>query len=248
MFFKAKLTHGQIKALTRYNTPTISNAIDILNVRPKNIGFNLEAVTDFMPDLGAICGYAVTVKYIASQEAVASEVDFFEYFKWFAALPSPKIVVLKDIDSPREIVGSFWGECNANKHRAFGGVGTITDGAIRDLQEMKGLGYKALARRLCVSSAYGQIIDFDCRVNVFGCEIKPGELIHADHHGFITLPSEVAPKLDEVARFYDRNELEFIISICQKQGVSLAEIIENESKFREQIQKFNAESKMKKLS
>ena len=59
---------------------------------------------------------------------------------------------VQDLDKPRAI-GSFWGEVNSNIHRALGCVGTITDGAIRDVDEMTNAGFKALARRLCVGHA-----------------------------------------------------------------------------------------------
>ena len=60
--------------------------------------------------------------------------------------PGPKIVVIQDLDKP-EVLGSFWGEVNASVHRALGCVGTITDGAIRDVDEMTAAGFKAIARR-----------------------------------------------------------------------------------------------------
>jgi regulator of RNase E activity RraA len=70
-----------------------------------------------------------------------------------ASAPGPKIVVVQDLDKPR-VIGAFWGEVNSNVHLALGAVGTITDGAIRDLDEMNSAGFKALARRLCVGHAY----------------------------------------------------------------------------------------------
>lgn len=244
MFSQYSLTRGQIKTLTRHNSPTIANSMGVLSSRKKTTGFNLEPLTDFMPEMGAMCGYAVTVKYIASQEHVPDAKDFMEYYRWFVSLPDPKIVVIQDLDAPNGIVGSFWGECNANKHRAFGAVGTITDGAIRDLNEMKNAGFKALARRLCVAPAYGKVTDFSTPVKVFGTEIKTGELVHADQHGFITIPPEVAPKLDEVSCFYDRAELEYVITVCRKQGVKLEDVIENEAKFIEHIKKYRFEAEM----
>src|SRR5258708_34407151 len=69
------------------------------------------------------------------------------YRRYVASQPGPKIVVVQDLDKPRTI-GSFWGEVNANTHRALGCVGTITDGAIRDVGQMTNAGFKTLARRL----------------------------------------------------------------------------------------------------
>ncbi|MGQ9902999.1 MAG: hypothetical protein ACUVRU_01425 [Anaerolineae bacterium] len=51
-------------------------------------------------------------------------------------------------------VGSVWGEVNANVHRALSCVGTIADGAVRDLDEISNAGFKAIARRLRVGHAH----------------------------------------------------------------------------------------------
>ncbi|MER6509025.1 hypothetical protein ABT158_19525 [Nonomuraea sp. NPDC001636] len=60
-----------------------------------------------------------------------------DHRRYVASVDGPKIVVVQDLDKPRT-VGSFWGEVNSGAHRALGCVGTITDGAIRDLDEMTG--------------------------------------------------------------------------------------------------------------
>ena len=44
----------------------------------------------------------------------------------------------------------FGGEVNGNVHKTLGCVGSIIDGGIRDLDEMNNVGFKALARGLCV--------------------------------------------------------------------------------------------------
>ncbi len=243
MVSEYNLTRGQIKALTRHNSPTIANAMGVLSQRKKTEGFNRDPVIDFMPETGAMCGYAVTLQYQASKEHNDWAVDYNKYLKWMDTLPEPKIVVLQDLDAPDGIVGSFWGECNANKHRALGCIGTITDGAVRDLSEMKNAGFKALARRLCVAPAYGKVVDFGNPASVFGCEIKTGDLIHADPHGFITIPPDVAESLDKCCLFYDRAELEYIITVARKKGVTVTEMIENEQKFMSYIKTFSVKPK-----
>jgi len=106
-----------------------------------------------------------------------------EYRRYVAAAPGPKIVVIQDLDKPRT-VGAFWGEVNSNVHRALGCVGTITDGGIRDVDEMTNAGFKAIARRLCVGNAFSAPVKWGVAVEVFGCRVEPGQLIHADKHGF----------------------------------------------------------------
>src|SRR2546428_4440899 len=108
--------------------------------------------------------------------------------RYAAAVPGPKIVVVQDLDKPR-VIGSLWGEVSSNTHRALGCVGTITDGAIRDLDEMTNAGFKALARRLCVGHAWVWPVRWDCPVEVFGQQVAPGQLIHADQHGVLAIPA-----------------------------------------------------------
>jgi regulator of RNase E activity RraA len=143
-------------------------------------------------------------------------------------LPGPKIVIVKDLDSPGAIVGSVWGEVCANMHKALGCVGTITDGAVRDLDEMTNAGFKAVARRLCVGHAYSTPVEWGIPIEVFGCEIRPGDLVHADKHGFIILPEEDQENLVEAASFMDGNEcLTTIRAARESAGKSMGEICDS---------------------
>ncbi|MDQ3624788.1 MAG: RraA family protein, partial [Verrucomicrobiota bacterium] len=125
-------------------------------------------------------------------------------------------------------VGAFWGEVNSNIHRALGCVGTITDGAIRDLDEMTNAGFKALARRLCVGHAFSTAVRWDCEVEVFGRAVLPGDFIHADKHGFLVIVPEEQPGLLEAARFMDANECATVIPAARDTaGRTTEEIWEN---------------------
>jgi regulator of RNase E activity RraA len=134
--------------------------------------------------------------------------------RYVAAAPGPKIVMVQDLDKPR-VIGSLWGEVNANTHRALGCVGTITDGAIRDVDEMNNAGFKALARRLCVGHAHAWPVRWNCEIEVFGREVRPGQLIHADKHGFLTVDEDEAPRVLEAARFMDSNECRTVIAAAR---------------------------------
>jgi len=137
-----------------------------------------------------------------------------QYREYVASVPGPKIVIVQDLDKPA-VLGSFWGEVNANTHHALGCVGTITDGAIRDLDEMTNAGFKAIARQLCVGHAYNFPIRWGCEVEVFGRKIQPGQLIHADKHGFLAIPKEDEAGLLEAAKFMDTNECNTTIAAAQ---------------------------------
>ena len=207
------LSLGELLELQRWNTPTIYNGWEqITKLDAGKKAFNLEECRDFMPEMGPMVGYAVTVVIEPSNPKHPKENPnaWKEYRQYIASLPGPKIVVVQDLDKPRT-VGSFWGEVNSSIHKSLGCIGTITDGAIRDLDEIYNAGFKAIARRLCVGHAYNHPIRWDCEVEVFGRTVKPGELIHADKHGFLVIPEEDQAQLLEAARFMDSNECQTLI-------------------------------------
>lgn len=225
---RTRLTHGELLELRRWNTPTVYNGWEQITRRDAaRDGFNLEETTDFMPQMGAMVGYAVTVVCEPSNAAHKRDEPqaLGEYRRYVASVPGPKIVVVQDLDKPN-FVGSYWGEVNANIHRALGCVGTITDGAIRDLDEMNHAGFKALAKRLCVGHAHSWPVRWNCEVEVFGCPIKPGQLIHADKHGFLAIPEEDEARLLEASRLMDTNECQTLIAAAREAtGVSIEQLL-----------------------
>ena len=211
--YRELLSHEQILELKRWNTPTIYNGWEqITHHDSGKDAFNLEPTTDFMPQMGPMVGYAVTVicqpgnpDHQRNNPNAASQC-----YRYIASVPGPKIVVVQDLDKP-VAYGSYWGEVNSNRHRDLGCVGTITDGAVRGVDEMTNAGFKAIARCMCVGHAYSTPIRWDCDVEVFGRKVQPGQLIHADKHGFLPIPFGDEQGLLDAARFMDSNECKSII-------------------------------------
>lgn len=212
-----RLAASDLLELRRWNTPTIYNGWEqITRHDHARVGINLEETHDFMPEMGPMVGYAVTcVVQPGHAEHLQLNPDAWNaYRSYLAGIPGPKIIVMQDLDKPATH-GSAWGEVTANFHRALGCVGAIVDGAIRDLDEMKAAGFKALARRLSVGHAYATPIRWGCAVEVFGQRVAPGQLIHADKHGFLAVPAGEESGLLEAARFMDSNECRNLISVAQ---------------------------------
>jgi 4-hydroxy-4-methyl-2-oxoglutarate aldolase len=223
------ITHADLLQLKRWNTPTIYNGWEQVTKRnAARDAFNLEETRDFMPQMGPMVGYAVTVVIQPGEKRHRDEnpKGWTEYREYVASIPGPKIVVVQDLDKP-DTYGAFWGEVNSNMHRALGCVGTITDGAIRDVDEMTNAGFKALARRMCVGHAYSHPVRWNCEVQVFGRKVSPGDLIHADKHGFLVVPQEEQPHLLEASRFMDTNECLTVIPAARDTaGKSTREILD----------------------
>jgi 4-hydroxy-4-methyl-2-oxoglutarate aldolase len=211
------LGHAELLQLKRWNTPTVYNGWEqITNRNVAREGFNLEETRDLMPQMGPMVGYAATVVIEPSNAKHRQDNPngWSEYRHYIAHAAGPKIIVVQDLDKPG-VYGSFWGEVNSNIHRALGAVGTITDGAVRDLDEMNNAGFKALARRLCVGHAFSHPVRWNCEVEVFGCKVQPGDLIHADKHGFLVIPPEDQAKLLAAAAFMDANECSTLIAAAR---------------------------------
>lgn len=240
-----KLQHSEILELRRWNTPTIYNGWEqITQHDASREAFNLEETIDFMPQMGAMVGRAVTVICEPGNPAHPKKNvnAWSEYRRYVASISEPKIVVVQDLDKPN-IYGAFWGEVNANVHRALGCAGTITDGGIRDLDEMAYAGFKALGRRLCVGHAHSCPVSWGEAVEVFGRRVEPGQLIHADKHGFLVVPAEDEANLLEAARFMDSNECQTMIEAAQKTaGMSVDEMLES---LDESFKLFNENTKAK---
>jgi regulator of RNase E activity RraA len=209
---------AELLQLQRWNTPTIYNGWEQMTRRnAAREAFNPEETRDFMPQMGPMCGWAITVVIEPSQKKhrATNPNAWADYRRYVAGVPGPKVVVVQDLDKPR-VIGAFWGEVNSNMHRALGCVGTITDGAIRDLDEMTAAGFKAIARRLCVGHAFSHPVRWGCAVEVFGRKVQPGDLIHADKHGFLAIPPAEQKGLLEAARFMDANECQTVIAAARE--------------------------------
>ena len=224
------LSHSELLALKRWNTPTIYNGWEqITSHDPARECFNIEETKDFMPNMGPMIGYAITVVIEPGkiEHKQSNPNAWSEYRKYVASQPGPKIVVIQDLDKPY-VIGSFWGEVNANIHKSLGCVGTITDGGIRDLDEMNNTGFKALAQRMCVGHAHSIPVRWNCPVKVFGTEVNPGQLIHADKHGFLAVPEEDQKALLDAAIFMDTNECNTVIAAARNtHGKSKDEILKS---------------------
>ncbi len=214
------LNAEQLEALRKFSTPTISNAIEMFEIRPRNEGFLGPQVRCLFPSLGRMVGYACTAAISADLPAKGRRVvPRHEYWQASVSVPAPRVAAIQDLDSPPG-VGSFWGEVNSNIHRALGFIGTVTNGGARDLDEMEALGFFTFAGAVSVSHSYVHVVDFGASVRIGGQVISPGDLLHGDRHGVIVIPPEVAGALADTAVEVEAAERE-LIGYCKSPGCSL---------------------------
>src|SRR5712691_8246200 len=99
------LTHAELLQLKRWNTPTIYNGWEQITKRnPFADALNIEETRDFMPQMGPMVGYAVTVVIEPSNPAHKKNASAWpDYRRYIASMPGPKIVIVQDLDKPRAL-------------------------------------------------------------------------------------------------------------------------------------------------
>jgi len=80
----------------------------------------------------------------------------------------------------------------SNVHKALGCLGVITDGSIRDIPQWAD-GFQALAGSIGPSHAWVHAESFGGEVRVAGMTVRSDDLIHADRHGAIVIPTTSPP-------------------------------------------------------
>jgi hypothetical protein len=93
-----RISHADLLQLKRWNTPTIFNGWEQFTKHDASrAGFNVEETRDFMPEMGPMVGFAVTVICEPSnhQHPEANPRAWSEYREYVASVPGPKIVIAR---------------------------------------------------------------------------------------------------------------------------------------------------------
>ena len=150
-----------------------------------------------------MAGYAATARMRSSNPRMETgkAYDYYDRTDWWnniRTIPAPRVVVIEDVDNSPGL-GAFVGEVHANILLALGCVGIVTNGAVRDLPDIRPTEFHMFAGNVSVSHAYSHIFDFGCAVQVGGMTVHPGDLLHGDLHGVQTVPAEIADRIPTAA-------------------------------------------------
>jgi regulator of RNase E activity RraA len=190
----AQVTEKQLDFLRSIDTPTVCNLIEIASPERRGHGYTVKHLHCPFPDLPPMVGFARTVTFKAKDRVPLGETGYLQkrldYLDYVAGAPQPAVMVMHDLDGPEHAgFGAFWGEVQSNVHKALGALGVVTDGSIRDIP-MIAPGFQMLAAAIVPSHAYVHVVDFGIDVTVAGMATKSGDLIHADRHGAVVVPTD----------------------------------------------------------
>ena len=217
------VTGEQLEALRQIQSCAIANAIETFEIKSRSEGFMMPSIRSIFPEMGNMIGYAVTAVISAekppTQRMNVSRPDWFDEI---LKIPEPRVLVMQDLDYPN-VIGSFWGEVQANIHTRLGCVGTVTDGGVRDLDEMRAKGFNAFATEVLVSHAYVHIVDANVPVTVGGLTVTPGDIIMGDKHGVISIPKEIVAEVPAAVQAVEARE-RTIIDLCNSGDFTLEQL------------------------
>ncbi|WP_206028526.1 RraA family protein [Thalassoroseus pseudoceratinae] len=148
--------------------------------------------------------------------------------------PEPYALELKAVDScqPDDVLiaaaggsvqSGIWGELLSTAARNTGCVGSIVDGAVRDVQKMRAMQFPVFARGTCIydSQHRQRVIDVDVPVEIDGVKFSPGDLVVADVDGVVVVPQEIETEV--VRSAWEKVHAENITRDAIKDGMKATE-------------------------
>lgn len=135
----------------------------------------------------------------------------------------PGDVAVFACDGPTERIAP-WGELLSTAARYRGAVGCVTDGLVRDIRQIRAMGFPVFAGGIgpLDSRGRGKMVAMDVPVECAGVRIAPGDLVFADVDGVVVIPQAVEETViaDALAKVEgeDRTREELA------QGAKLAEV------------------------
>ena len=185
--------------LRKVDTPTVCNAIEVAQGKRGFNAFTRGTMLCSAPDAAPVVGYARTARIAAlappTEAPKVIRSRRMDYYRYMAEVEFPAVAVIEDMDYPN-CIGAYWGEINTTVHKGFGLSGALTNGVMRDLGDLPD-GFPVVAGSVGPSHGFVHVREVATTVNVFGLQVAPGALIHADRHGAVVVPDDVIADLED---------------------------------------------------
>src|SRR5262245_774408 len=227
----SRLSAEQLEALRLIDSPTVSNAIEQFNVRSPVEGFAEWELRCAFPDIGTTIGYAVTCTGDTTTASRTGDRGLMRLWEALEAAPKPAVIVIKDIGRDRSR-SCHMGEVMATTAKALGAVGCVSDGGLRDVAEVRGLGgLRDFCPGFLAPPGSPPICDVNVPVTVAGLSVNTGDLLHGDVNGLLTIPAEIAAKVADEAERIRRAERE-VLEFVRRPGLTVEQLRAFQARFR----------------
>ena len=227
----ATLPDDVLTALAKYDSPTITNVVNLVGIRSQCAGYVNQSTQAVFPDLPPAVGYAVTATFRSAHpgEKIDNPTTFLDMIKMIDACPKPGFVVLQDLDEP--VKAAAFGELMTACYQLFGCRGLLTNGACREVSRMAKLKFPCWASGTIASHGYGHLCELNVPVTIGGLDIKPGDLLHGDGSGVVLIPTDIAAALPDLCQRWMEVE-QTPLDHAAKGDADLEAYIETTKKFK----------------
>jgi regulator of RNase E activity RraA len=211
------ISRDTLAKLAKYDTPTICNVIELFDIRPRNRGYMDHRVKCNFPELPPTVGYAATACFRSDAPPAGGDAygSIGAQLDQFAKLPGPAVVVFQDLDEPP--AAAVFGEVMCSTYQAFGSTGLVTNGAGRDLEQVRALKYPVFTGSTICSHGYCHMLHLGLPVRVGSLMVNHGDLLHGDANGVTNIPIEIAAEVADIGGEFLAAE-ELVMSYVKSPG------------------------------
>jgi len=203
-----------IERMAKLDSCAVSDALDSLNLKGATWGVRPQWPCP------KIVGRAVTMKI--KPAGLEQPTQHLGTAPIEAARPGDIIV----IDNGGQPQFSCWGGLLSLSAKLKGLSGVVIDGASRDIDEARDLGFPVYARGVVPMTARGRVVQesFNQEIQFAGVQCRPGDPVLADGSGIIIIPRQKEEEVVATAEVIFRKEQEMADGI--RKGYSGLEVLE----------------------
>jgi 4-hydroxy-4-methyl-2-oxoglutarate aldolase len=186
-----------VERLSRLDTCAVSDALDRLGLTGVVLGIHPTAPP------AKIAGRVVTMKLVDRTSANSATTTHLGTHAIQAASPGDVIVIQHG-----RLDAAGWGGILAAGAKTKGIAGVIVDGAARDIDEAREMGFPMFAREAIPSTARGRIVEesYQEPVRIGRVDVSPGDLVLADGSGVAFVTADRAEEVIESAEMIAARE------------------------------------------
>ena len=200
-----------IEALCQYDSATIANAIEHFDVRDPTTGYTTNELVCQTPEISRpLVGYAITCTTDTTTPGDRRPSRNDELVELVDAAPKPSVLVAQHLGHERRrccLFGDMF--CTALDRLGCAGIVTDANGRDRSGIRRRAPEFHVFSTGWVASHGYGAYIDFGTTTSICGLTIRPGDLLHGDESGLVSVPIDIAEDVVKRAEAVRAEETEY---------------------------------------
>ncbi len=155
-------------------------------------------------------GYAVTCTADTTTPGRTGPMRLGRVLDMVRGAPKPAVLVVQ-FDGADRAKSCIAGDMFTSALAKLGVAGLVTDMGARDIRQIheRAPDFQLFCPGAVVSHGYGVFLDFAVEVSICGLGIRPGDLLHGDDSGLLTVPTEIAQAVAERAAETRQSEADY---------------------------------------